>query len=922
MQRSGGPDSHSGAGHGGSADRNLPSPHANAWLFSAQDPAPLSSASSSKTATDSASSHLLSASPMIGPGPSYYDPESASAQQHAQAQNYQQWIDNYGRQREDIHHLQQQQQHRHHHQQRQHQQQPSPRELAYQQHTYGVPGYGVDAPPGGTGSLAHYPSAAYGQQPLPSHQQHPRQQQAPPNDMFPYFPSDVAQTYPGQFSPQDYPPMSASASVSASVVPSPTQWADADAFRGPPVDRSVSASHATGASSAPPAPTQANKRKRARKTPERAGNSADSDSDSDDDGGGRPAFTGGISVGMGGLGVKGQKQNSSRLPGACTHCKKLKMKCEFKKNENTCKRCQSGGHVCIVEGRKPRTAPNKREYLLAQIRQKDAIIESLLKQLHNPYIATPLSIASYRMATSPSDSNNKNILAWLDRLQASVQSNGTTIKEVSEANKGREMSVQSAGEKAPGAFTLDVRAIVRDDGEESDEEYSGEKGTDSDDDDEDGSSDKLRNLPDMHVPLGLIANLSLSNKPKSGKAGKKNATEETTTLDEDDLDDDNVGVANETYFMPGPATDLGKRAMLIEQHSPPEILVHGLVAPEDVDKLFDIFYNKLNPFISLLDPVLHTPALTFARCPFLFTVICAISSRYYTEKSEIYPIAMHFAKHSAATALIDGWKSVELCQAYILMSIYAVPARRWEEDRSWLYTGLAIRIATDLNLHQVSTAKPSSERHEREILNRTRVWLICFNLDRSTATQFGKPSTIKEDYIVQHAKDWYKKSKYNLNHDVHLCAYNALLRIIAKFHEEVFSDTSSPTGLNKRLDFCTVTLKHDEHLTKYHEEWAKIFREESDHSDSSSEFRCLLLPFLVNYSRLVMFSFGFQQAYHRGIKPGDHSDQVFFTKVKCLESAKAVIQNMVDKLAPSGYMRYAPDGHFIFASFASAFLLK
>ena len=72
-------------------------------------------------------------------------------------------------------------------------------------------------------------------------------------------------------------------------------------------------------------------------------------------------------------------------------------------------------------------------------------------------------------------------------------------------------------------------------------------------------------------------------------------------------------------------------------------------------------------------------------------LVCAIASRYYAEKSEIYPIAMHFAKHSAANALIDGWKSVELCQAYILMSTYAVPARRWEEDRSWLYTGLAIR---------------------------------------------------------------------------------------------------------------------------------------------------------------------------------------------------------------------------------------
>ena len=112
--------------------------------------------------------------------------------------------------------------------------------------------------------------------------------------------------------------------------------------------------------------------------------------------------------------------------------------------------------------------------------------------------------------------------------------------------------------------------------------------------------------------------------------------------------------------------------------------------------------------MSVLDPVLHTPATTFKRCPFLFTVgassasfpaqgcpdhaaVCAVASRYYREKSEIYPIAMHFAKHAAANALITGWKSVELAQAYIILSIYGVPARRWEEDRGWLYTGLAIR---------------------------------------------------------------------------------------------------------------------------------------------------------------------------------------------------------------------------------------
>ena len=73
-------------------------------------------------------------------------------------------------------------------------------------------------------------------------------------------------------------------------------------------------------------------------------------------------------------------------------------------------------------------------------------------------------------------------------------------------------------------------------------------------------------------------------------------------------------------------------------------------------------------------------------------LVCAVSSRYYREKSGIYPIAMHFARHAAANALVDGWKSVELCQAYILLSTYGVPAKRWEEDRGWLYIGLAIRF--------------------------------------------------------------------------------------------------------------------------------------------------------------------------------------------------------------------------------------
>ncbi|KAJ7725204.1 hypothetical protein B0H16DRAFT_284443 [Mycena metata] len=122
------------------------------------------------------------------------------------------------------------------------------------------------------------------------------------------------------------------------------------------------------ANTSPPPTTSsgsAPKRKRTAKKAAPVPQPAYSDNSDSDDGFGTFGGGAGISVGMGGLGVRSK---GARLPGACTHCKKLKMKCDFgpggsgspgrDPTDNTCRRCRAGGHVCIVEGRKPRSAPN------------------------------------------------------------------------------------------------------------------------------------------------------------------------------------------------------------------------------------------------------------------------------------------------------------------------------------------------------------------------------------------------------------------------------------------------------------------------------------------------------------------------------------------------------------------------------------
>ena len=104
------------------------------------------------------------------------------------------------------------------------------------------------------------------------------------------------------------------------------------------------------------------------------------------------------------------------------------------------------------------------------------------------------------------------------------------------------------------------------------------------------------------------------------------------------------------------------------------------------------------------------------------------------------------------------------------------------------------RMATDLNLHQSFMAKATNESQRREIANRTRIWINCYNVDRSTSTQFGKPSTIKEDYIARHSKFWYRTTEFN--YDIHMCGYTQLLRVMAKFHEAIYSNPDHPSGLN------------------------------------------------------------------------------------------------------------------------------
>lgn len=89
---------------------------------------------------------------------------------------------------------------------------------------------------------------------------------------------------------------------------------------------------------------------------------------------------------------------------------------------------------------------------------------------------------------------------------------------------------------------------------------------------------------------------------------------------------------------------------------------------------FDDYYSvflRLNPFINLFDPVLHTVPYVRSRCPFLFTCLIMAGCKFW--KPELFKQTQRIANEFVIKAFADQWKRVEVVQAFACMTYWKEP---------------------------------------------------------------------------------------------------------------------------------------------------------------------------------------------------------------------------------------------------------
>ncbi|KAF8693789.1 hypothetical protein RHS03_08349, partial [Rhizoctonia solani] len=318
----------------------------------------------------------------------------------------------------------------------------------------------------------------------------------------------------------------------------------------------------------------------------------------------------------------------------------------------------------------------------------------------------------------------------------------------------------------------------------------------------------------------------------------------------------------------------------------PETPIMKILGDDEVEHLFSMCQlRSWTPRFTLLGTLKHA-------------ALCGVASRYWAERPAMHATLMQHVKSAAVAAITENQKTLEVCQAYLLLSIYQQPTKDWPEDRAWLYLGLGL----DLNLHQDVPAGYMNDTHER---------------DQELTTMFGRPSAIPENYISNRSLEWLRSSPYNRLLDLHLCDYNKLLHVVAKYAGNIYSDVESTTGFNWNTDFASIALAFDEEIMHFMEGIRYSHASSLEPSPPSYQYWLGQMSLAIKYYHLMMHSLALERSYK-----ATSVISAALLAPQAIDAASEILHTMNENLQRYESYRHSPDKAWLWSVYAAMFLIK
>ncbi|RDX45463.1 hypothetical protein OH76DRAFT_1534309 [Lentinus brumalis] len=338
-------------------------------------------------------------------------------------------------------------------------------------------------------------------------------------------------------------------------------------------------------------------------------------------------------------------------------------------------------------------------------------------------------------------------------------------------------------------------------------------------------------------------------------------------------------------------------------HPPKTPVEAGIILEEEVATFFDLFFLRLNPFINLFDPALHSASYVRSRSPFLFTTMLMAICKFFRPAS--YPAVKQLADEWCVYTFSEMQESVEIVQALACMTYW----KEAGDKKTWYYIGMASRMAIALRLNRQSRQLNETELQMRERRNKERTYLVLFVHDRSLSMQTGNAWMLQEDELVQRCRSWHEEGPLRREtrpEDVIVAAFTHL-RLIGSHATDAMYNHNRTTLVESELIKLNAEL----------DDWISIWESEMHKSPLADPFHVSFLLFFQSHVRLFLNTFGLNPKMEMGRSPSS-SEAVR----QCLNSARTNLAIVSKEFAGTHVLRYGQESITVMSAYAAIVLLR
>ncbi|OLN87248.1 Transcriptional activator of proteases prtT 2 [Colletotrichum chlorophyti] len=282
----------------------------------------------------------------------------------------------------------------------------------------------------------------------------------------------------------------------------------------------------------------------------------------------------------------------------------------------------------------------------------------------------------------------------------------------------------------------------------------------------------------------------------------------------------------------------------------PDFIAQGKFSVDEAERLFSTFRGTLNAYLWGGIALVHDSlAATRLSSPLLTAAILAVTALHEQDEGRAFDICYPTFLELASQTMFDRYHTLDDVRGLCIGAF-------WLSDISWKVSGLAVRIATELNLHQFC-AKALNKGGQH--VEKARLWYLLYVCDHHFSIAYGRPPVINEDTTITN-HEAFLQLPGTTKADDRLHSQVGVFIILSRVFHTFGPDTSRPVA---RHEFEALR-RYDGDLGRWKHQWEN--RLVPDKHISNYPAKGVILHY--HFARLLLFSICL-----RGLNPSDPSDQ-------------------------------------------------